>query len=208
MEMKRALAVLLVIMTVLYCAACGGQMTALRYKAEYRTPEELEELYDANKEAFDKVAGYFLESDEMLEAMRAANEPDWGIYGAIDHKKVALFTEEQRDEITALCDTVKPYMIMRCRKISDIVYFVFPTSKYRKTDLFYLPGATDEVIDFYDRYGSFSEDDECSFYEIGDDWWILDIQYGERYKEFAREQNLGLLSHMIDLLRGCYFLFD
>ena len=111
------------------------------------------------------------------------------------------------EEITELCDIAKPYMIMRCRKISDIVYYDFANEKDRSTTLLYLPDASDEVLDFYNRYFCIFEDDECSFYEIDDDWWILDIQHGETYKEFEREQKLDLVSHLTDLLRRLAFPF-
>ena len=180
--MKRALSTLLILLTALSFTACGG-MQAPRYEEEYHTPEELEELYSANKEAFNKVAKYFLESEEMLAAMRNAHEADRGIYGSFEYESKPFFTAEQWEEITALCDTVKPYMIMRCRKIDDIVYFVFPLYQERDTMLFYLPNATEEVLDFYGSYCCYWEDDEYSFYEIDDDWWILDVQHGETYKE-------------------------
>ena len=207
MEIKRALAALLVIVTMFSFTACGGERTVWRYTPEYHSAEELEELYNANKDAFNNVARYVLESDEMLEAMRAANEVDLGIYGASDSQLGAFFTDEQQEEITALCDTVKPYMIMRCRKISDIVYFDFANKKDRSTTLFYLPDASDEVLDFYDRYFCVFDGDESGFYEIDDDWRILDVQHGETYKEFETEQKLDLVSHLIDVLRRLAFPF-
>lgn len=171
--LSKAIAVVMLICMLLTNTACtdffslsGNEFLTPNGKAKHYSEKELTELYFANADAFLAAANVLLENEQVVAYMREKGEVDYGISHQYDKR---FFSDEQWVVITEIFEIAHPHMLMRCRKIDDIVYFTFSmdSESHSTVALYYFPTPSDDVVAFYSSQ-AFTE----SFYPIDDNWWI------------------------------------
>ena len=135
------------------------------------TRDELETIYNENKEAFRAVAEIVKENEAFREKINEVGDVEGPICYPHQSK---YFTEQEWSEITSLYTKVKPYMIMRSFSGNfNVVYFNFAPRKEDgkkiSNSLYYLPSEAELAHCRTDRqsYGG-------TLYPIDDGWYICE----------------------------------
>jgi len=133
------------------------------------TRDELETIYNENKEAFQAVAEIVKENEGFRNQIDEWMEVEGELRYPYQSK---FFTEQEWSEITSLYTKVKPYMIMRSFAGNfNVVYFDFISrkegDKETSNSLYYLPSEAELA---YYRTNKWIY---CgTLYPIGDGWYV------------------------------------
>ena len=178
MKTWKKVALTLVALGVSALAACiviefstGPQYIIPAGSAEYRTKEELTDLYWQNKTVLEAVKNSILSNKKFLQVLTDQKDGDAGIHTDVNKD---LFTAEEWINIVSVFENLHPYMIMMERKGRPVkLYIDFAKLELdtgsKETTLYWF---TDKKEIEYHKEHSLA--DSVAYTQIDGNWYIVE----------------------------------
>ena len=141
---------------------------------EYKTKEELTDLYWQNKVVLNSVKNSVLSSKSLMQALDDYKEGDINVSYQNDKK---YFSDEEWENIVSVFEKLHPYMIMMERKGRPVKFYInFDSLQLdtgsKRTSLYWFPNE-DEIA--YHKEHSLA--DSVEYTQVDGNWYIVEEKF-------------------------------